>query len=288
MKTVRVSGVPEHFNYPWHYAINNGLFAKAGFDVQWSDVTGGSGAMCSMLEENQTDVALVLTEGIVKHIHKGGTTRIIQQYVKSPLIWGVHSSLHKKFNPSDLSTARIARSRVGSGSHLMAYVHAEQHNYKLTEENFVTVENINGALEAFKKNSADILLWEKFMTQPYVDNGDVSRIGMCISPWPCFMLVGSRSFIALPAEELERFTAVILAASKHISTLENTTSEIAKRYRLDSLEVEKWYDSVEWQTTASVSAKMLNNVVNTLERVGLLNTVPLPPEELCYAGIKLY
>ncbi len=49
MKTVRVSGVPEHFNYPWHYAINNGLFAKAGFDVHWSDVTGGSGAMCSML-----------------------------------------------------------------------------------------------------------------------------------------------------------------------------------------------------------------------------------------------
>jgi sulfonate transport system substrate-binding protein len=82
MKTVRVCGVPEHFNYPWHYAINNGLFAKAGFDVHWSDVTGGSGEMCRMLEENQTDVALVLTEGIVKHIHTGGTTRIIQQYVK--------------------------------------------------------------------------------------------------------------------------------------------------------------------------------------------------------------
>ena len=71
MKTVRVGGVPEHFNYPWHYAINKGLFAKAGFDVKWSDVTGGSGEMCRMLEENQTDVALVLTEGIVKaHPHR--------------------------------------------------------------------------------------------------------------------------------------------------------------------------------------------------------------------------
>ena len=288
MKTVRVGGVPEHFNYPWHYAINNGLFAKAGFDVKWSDVTGGSGEMCRMLEKNQTDVALVLTEGIVKHIHTGGTTRIIQQYVKSPLIWGVHSNLHKHFNQSDLSTARIARSRVGSGSHLMAYVHAEQHNYTLTEANFVTVGNISGALEAFEKNSADILLWEKFMTQPHVDNGEVSRIGMCISPWPCFMLVGSSSFIALSAEEIERFAAVILAASKQISNIENTTSEIAKRYRLDPLEVEKWYNGVEWQTTAYVSAKMLNNVVKTLDRVGLLNTIPLPPEELCYVGIKLY
>jgi sulfonate transport system substrate-binding protein len=200
----------------------------------------------------------------------------------------VHSSLHKKFNPSDLSTARIARSRVGSGSHLMAYVHAEQQNYSLTEENFVTVENISGALEAFEKNNADILLWEKFMTQPHVDNGEVSRIAMCISPWPCFMLAGSSSFIALPAEEIERFTAVILAASKHVSNIENTTSEIAKRYKLDPLEVEKWYNGVEWQTTAYVSSKMLNNVVKTLDRIGLLNTLPLSPEELCYADIKLY
>lgn len=80
--------------------------------------------------------------------------------------------------------------------HLFDFLPAEQHNYTLTEANFVTVGNISGALEAFEKNSADILLWEKFMTQPHVDDCEVSRIGMCISPWPCFMLLGSSSCTA--------------------------------------------------------------------------------------------
>ncbi|NNJ56705.1 MAG: ABC transporter substrate-binding protein, partial [Bacteroidia bacterium] len=98
MKKIRVGGVPEHFNYPWHYGIQNSIFKKNDLAVEWQDVKGGSGAMCSMLEKNELDVALVLTEGIVKHIHNGGTARIIQLFVKSPLIWGVHSS--KSFEKS--------------------------------------------------------------------------------------------------------------------------------------------------------------------------------------------
>ena len=288
MKTVRVSGVPEHFNYPWHYAIENGLFAEAGFNVQWRDVKEGSGAMCKMLENSETDVALVLTEGIVQHIHKGGTARIIQQYVKSPIIWGVHATLHKTLNESNLSNARIARSRIGSGSHLMAYVHAEQHDYRLSEDNFVTVGNVDNAVEAIRENSADILLWEKFMTQPYVDSSQINRIDTCLSPWPCFMMVGANSFTELPPEEIQRFNEVILSAAHQVSSLENTPLEIAKLYGLELEDVEKWYNGVEWQTTSYVSAKMLNNVVKTLDRIGLLTADPLPPHELCYTGVELY
>ena len=288
MKTIRVCGVPEHFNYPWHYAIKHGLFAQAGFDVQWTDVKGGSGAMCNMLEEDKADVALVLTEGIVKHIHSGGTARIIQQYVKSPLIWGVHSTLHKTLDENDLSQARIARSRVGSGSHLMAYVHAEQQNYTLSEENFVTVKNIDGALQAFEQNTADILLWEKFMTQPHVDAQKVKRIGICISPWPCFMLVGAASFIKDSLDDIEKFTSVILYAAEKVSTLEETSASIAEMYELRKEEVENWYNGVEWQTTPYLSSKMLNNVVKTLTRVGILDVVPLSPQDLCYSEAKLY
>lgn len=96
MHTIRVGGVPEHFNYPWHYGIKNGIFQDENIKVIWSDVKGGSGAMCHMLENNELDVALILTEGIVKHIHNGGNAKIIQQYVKSPLIWGVHCNSQYK------------------------------------------------------------------------------------------------------------------------------------------------------------------------------------------------
>lgn len=84
---LHIGGVPEHFNYPWHYGLLNGFFKKSGLDIQWQDVKGGSGAMTKMLANNELDFALVLTEGIIKHIASGGTSRIIQQYVKSPLIW---------------------------------------------------------------------------------------------------------------------------------------------------------------------------------------------------------
>ena len=91
-KKVKIGGVPEHFNYPWHAAMKKGLFSEYGLEVEWHDIKGGSGAMCQLLDQGDLDMALVLTEGIVKHIVQGGMARIVQQYVKSPLIWGVHAS----------------------------------------------------------------------------------------------------------------------------------------------------------------------------------------------------
>ena len=41
MQTIRVGGVPEHFNAPWHIAKSRGLFEKAGVDFVWKDFPGG-------------------------------------------------------------------------------------------------------------------------------------------------------------------------------------------------------------------------------------------------------
>ncbi len=38
MKTVRIAGVPEHFNLPWHLCIENGEFDEVAIDLQWTDV----------------------------------------------------------------------------------------------------------------------------------------------------------------------------------------------------------------------------------------------------------
>ncbi len=39
-RPLRVGGVPEHFNLPWHIAIERGLFAKHGVDVEWVTQVG--------------------------------------------------------------------------------------------------------------------------------------------------------------------------------------------------------------------------------------------------------
>ena len=43
--TIRVGGVPEHFNVPWHQAIEDNSLAEAGLDVQWTEYSTGTGAM---------------------------------------------------------------------------------------------------------------------------------------------------------------------------------------------------------------------------------------------------
>lgn len=47
MDTIRVGGVPEHFNYSWHIAIERGIFAKHNVQIEWSEQKAGTGAMVS-------------------------------------------------------------------------------------------------------------------------------------------------------------------------------------------------------------------------------------------------
>ena len=43
MKTVRIGGVPEHFNYAWYIALKNNAFKAQGIDLCWVDCPGGTG-----------------------------------------------------------------------------------------------------------------------------------------------------------------------------------------------------------------------------------------------------
>ena len=283
---ITIGGVPEHFNFPWHYAIKNGFFNE--LNLNWIDVPGGSGAMCRMLDNNELDLALVLTEGVVKHIAAGSDIKIIQQYVKSPLIWGVHcSNSFAQERADDLSNARFARSRKGSGSHLMAYVHAEQNNYTISEDNFVDVGTIDGALEAFESGTADILLWERFMTQPHVDAGKTRRIGECVSPWPCFVLVATPEAIDQYEQELQLISKKIIDASTAVMNQPDSVLNIAQFYALDPEQVKQWFTMTEWQTSPWISSRMLENVVNTLHRTGIISHKPTA-EQLCYDKALLY
>ena len=288
MKTIKVGGVPEHFNYPWHHAIFNDLFIHHNLDVEWFDVKSGSGAMCKMLDTEDLDLAIVLTEGIVKHIADGSKARIVQHYVKSPLIWGIHCSpSFLERGNLDLSQARFARSKEGSGSHIMAFVDAHQKSYSISEDNFVTVGNIEGAVSAFMKDEADILLWEKFMTQPFVDQGYMHRIAECISPWPCFVLVASEKFQRWFPKELGLMANLIVRSCKEVMHDPNSIENIAEKYNLDPKQVKQWYAMTEWQTSNWISARTLSNVVSTLEHAGLIDK-EVNVKELCCDQSHIY
>ena len=51
MISLRVAGVPEHFNLPWHLLLESGGARALGLDAAWRDVPEGSGAMAAALED---------------------------------------------------------------------------------------------------------------------------------------------------------------------------------------------------------------------------------------------
>ena len=214
MKTIKIVGVPEHFNLPWHMCIEDGEFETVGIDLQWTDIPEGTGKMCQMLREGTTDIAVILTEGIIKDIVAGNPSKIVQVYVQSPLIWGIHVAANSNYKTlADLENKKAAISRYGSGSQLMSIVNAENLKWDSSNLQFEVVNTIDGAVEALTAGKADYFMWERFMTQPLVDEGIFRRIDECPTPWPCFV-------IAVRDEFLEKNPKVIdqnESLEKHVS-----------------------------------------------------------------------
>ena len=194
MKTVKIVGVPEHFNLPWHLCLENGEFNELGIDLLWTDIPEGTGKMCQMLRENQTDLAVILTEGILKDISNGNQSVIVQQYVSSPLQWGIHVAAKSPYKTiADLKDKKVAISRNGSGSQLMAIVNAKNQGWN-TALDFEIVNTLEGAVTSLSEEKSDYFMWDRFMTQPVVDKGIFRRIDVCPTPWPCFVIVARQDF----------------------------------------------------------------------------------------------
>ena len=88
--TLRIGGVPEHFNLPWQLALEQDVFSELNIQVSWTYFAGGTGVMTEALQEGDLDVALMLTEGFVSAFHRGLKAKIVKVYTKTPLTWGIY------------------------------------------------------------------------------------------------------------------------------------------------------------------------------------------------------
>lgn len=281
LASIRVGGVPEHFNMPWHWAMENKRFAQQGITIAWTDFPGGTGAMTRALRENQLDVAIVLTEGIVADILKGNPSKLVQFYVSSPLVWGIHVPANSVIQRvEELENRAFAISRKGSGSHLMAAIMAQDLNWNTTAVKYELVGNLSGARKAMATGQAYGFLWEKFTTQPYVDNGEFRRVGELPTPWPCFSIAVREDFLAKNESVIQQFLAVINQVCATWKNQENLSERIAKRYRLKVENVEKWLAITEWNSTAGIDHQALAKVVHRLHSNGIIDKMPTELGEL--------
>ena len=265
MKTIHVGGVPEHFNLAWYLALKQGLFKKAGINLRWDDYPSGTGAMTKDLRKGNIDLAVILTEGIIKDIVEGNPSRIIQTYVQTPLIWGIHVAENSPYKTIDqLKGTRAAISRFGSGSHLMAYVNARNNQWNLdTDLHFQVIKDLDGAVEGLTQGKADYFLWERFMTKPLVDNGTFRHIGNCPTPWPCFVIAARNESLENYSEEIKTILEIINNITLNFKDIPDIDKMVAKRYNQKIEDVQEWLSLTEWSQSL-LSQDAVDNIQEQL------------------------
>jgi ABC-type nitrate/sulfonate/bicarbonate transport system substrate-binding protein len=264
MTTLKIAGVPEHFNLPWHLSIENGEFISNGIDLQWTDVPEGTGKLCQMLRNGETDIAVILTEGIIKDIIAGNQSKIVQIYVETPLIWGIHVAANSKFKTlSDLENTKVAISRLGSGSQLMSYVNANNQGWKTENLQFEIINTIDGAVEALTKGTADYFMWERFMTKPLVDSGVFRRIGDCPTPWPCFVIAVRNEILEKYPEIVTEILEIINSKTSNFKEIPNIKSILANKYHQKLEDIQEWLSLTKW-SQKQLSEEEFNSIQDQL------------------------
>ncbi|RIA09672.1 ABC-type nitrate/sulfonate/bicarbonate transport system substrate-binding protein [Flavobacteriaceae bacterium MAR_2010_72] len=265
MKIVNIGGVPEHFNLAWYLTLKDGAYKREGINLRWQDYHGGTGDMCQALRDQSIDMAVILTEGIVKDIIDGNPSSIVQTFVKSPLIWGIHVAKDSKYKTiKELRGTRAAISRYGSGSHLMAYINAQNHDWNLDQDlKFEVINNLDGAVKGLTNANADYFMWEKFTTKPLVDSGTFRRIGNCPTPWPCFVIAVRNDFLTEHTEDVRTILNIINNSTSEFKDIPNIDKTISNRYNQKLEDVQEWLSITEW-SQSNMNPKTLENVQQKL------------------------
>lgn len=277
---MRVAGVPEHFNYPWKLAKEQGIFQKHGVEVEFVVVKEGTGAIVQATLEDRVDIAIALTEGLVASIAKGSPLRLLGTYVQSPLCWAVVAGAQSTLQAlDDLKGKVIAISRYGSGSHLMACVLALQRGWNPTTDlTFYVAGDFASLRRAVNSGDADAFMWEHFMTKPFWDSGEVKRIGDITTPWPCFMIAAKEDVVTRDLAPIQRALAAIHQAVQIFHHTASMPATIAAEFSLAPADAAEWYAGVRIAAERFISESAITQARDALVSAAVLpSTAPSSP-----------
>ena len=269
-RKIQIVGVPEHFNLPWHLALDEGAFDMCGINLEWTDVPEGTGKMAELLSSGKADLAIILTEGLVRAVSEGLQAVIAQEYIATPLLWGIHVHAQSPYtSQAELAYKKAAISRYGSGSHLMAFIHGKNMAWPEEALLFEVINTLEGAVEALSDQRADYFMWEKFTTQPLVDQGVFRRVGVCPTPWPCFVVAASAKFAREEPGVLSDLLETINGYTSEFKQIPSIDRTLANQYGQTLTDIREWLSITRW-SQSQLSIETLVSVIDTLNDLNLL------------------
>ncbi len=284
---IKIGGVTEHFNLPWNLAAEQNKFQKAGLDLNWKFFPGGTGVMTEALRTGELDLAILLTEGFISAAAKGLKAKIVKEYITSPLGWGIFTGAKSQFySVYNRLPKKYAISKLGSGSHLMALIHAEQRGEKISGEDLIEIKSMDGAMSSLSKNETQIFYWEKYTTKPFVEDGTVRMVGEFSAPWSSFLIVARDNVLQTKRSAIQKILKVINEESAHFVSSPQTVRLLQERFKLSEADAYTWLLSTVWSSDYTVRLRGLENAKQALLKIGSVSA-DLNVEDLCDTGITL-
>lgn len=263
-----IGGVPEHFNLPWQLAIEQQIFPAHHIDLAWEYYKGGTGEMVSALKNGELDLAILLTEGFLSAAANGLDALIVKEYISSPLVWGIFTGVESAVSSVyDSYAKRIAISRLGSGSHLMALIHAEQRGDNLDNYRLIEIKSLQGAVDSLTKNESDIFYWEKYTTKPNVVSGELRAIGEFSAPWSSFLIVANRHSYETKKETILQTISLMEQQCRKFVSEKNTITELQKRFAMTKEDAQIWLSQTIWNTQPTIRKQGLLNAASALQKI---------------------
>jgi sulfonate transport system substrate-binding protein len=271
-KRIHIGGVPEHFNLPWTQAVEKDAFGEHRIDVAWTYFSGGTGAMTKALASGDLDMAILLTEGYVSAIAQGLKAKIVKVYIETPLVWGIHTAQPNVHSVTDIQAPNYAISRLGSGSHLMAMIHAHQLGRTVLLEQLIAVQSLDGAIESLKKKETDLFYWEKFMTRPFVKKGWVQKIGEFSAPWSSFLIVASEDALNHSSDAIHSVLKIMNERCIDFQKNKTAAEQVSQVFHMTLEEARQWLDSTKWNNGFDVQEAQLLHAYQALESIGAVQS----------------
>jgi ABC-type nitrate/sulfonate/bicarbonate transport system substrate-binding protein len=172
---------------------------------------------------------------------------------------------------TDLENTKVAISRIGSGSQLMAYVNANNQGWETEGLQFEIVNTIDGAVTALTNRTADYFMWEHFMTKPLVDKGVFRRLGDCPTPWPCFVIAVREVVLAKQPEIITKLLEIIDTKTRIFKAIPDIDKQLAKTYHQKIEDINDWIRLTEW-SQKKIDAVLLDHIQNQLVELNIINS----------------
>lgn len=308
-KPLRIGFIPEHFSTPIH-------FAQTHFDLNADlhAVPLGTGHLTKLLaagpsqttpgndgDEHGIDVAVGLTEGFVADLGRkqaageisgDGAYGLVGTYVETPLCWGITVGADRRDinSVADLKGRDVGVSRMGSGSHVMASVLADQQGWRGKDAFEVKVignfKALRDAVNAAAKGSqadevkkADFFMWEHFTTKRFWDLGEVKRVGEIYTPWPSWVVAARND---VPRDSIDDLLKKLDQGIQHyLGNTEEAVQHITSVMEYSDEDAREWMRGVRFaSSTAGVDSNMVAKTIGVLQKANVLNDKAGGPETM--------